>query len=210
MVALHRQAQEEFPRYMNTAGTKHQVFVIHGGDVFATYEEYIAYLKAMTVDFEQGQRKGWKSSLPEVLGERYEVIAPRMPNTNNAKYEEWKIWFEKYIPYMRDDLVLVGHSLGGLFLGKYLSENTLPAHIAAVFLIAAPYELDQDHRQDHGIAEFMLPSSLGLFEKQAGKLYLFQSTDDPVVDFRELAKYQRPNGIIMDSSSWKVTATNPG
>ena len=26
----------------------------------------------------------------------------------------------------------------------------------------------------------------------------------------ELAKYQRPNGIMMDSSSWKVTAKNPG
>lgn len=26
----------------------------------------------------------------------------------------------------------------------------------------------------------------------------------------ELAKYQRPNGIVMDSSSWKVTARNPG
>jgi ubiquinone/menaquinone biosynthesis C-methylase UbiE len=26
----------------------------------------------------------------------------------------------------------------------------------------------------------------------------------------ELAKYKRPNGIIMDSSSWKVTARNPG
>jgi ubiquinone/menaquinone biosynthesis C-methylase UbiE len=25
-----------------------------------------------------------------------------------------------------------------------------------------------------------------------------------------LAKYQRPNGVIMDSSSWKVTARNPG
>ena len=26
----------------------------------------------------------------------------------------------------------------------------------------------------------------------------------------ELAKYQRPNGVMMDSSSWKVTARNPG
>ena len=25
----------------------------------------------------------------------------------------------------------------------------------------------------------------------------------------ELAKYQRPNGLMMDSSSWKVTARNP-
>jgi hypothetical protein len=26
----------------------------------------------------------------------------------------------------------------------------------------------------------------------------------------EFAKYQRPNGIVMDSSSWKVSARNPG
>src|SRR5712691_5236207 len=26
----------------------------------------------------------------------------------------------------------------------------------------------------------------------------------------ELTKYQRPNGVMMDSSSWKVTARNPG
>ena len=26
----------------------------------------------------------------------------------------------------------------------------------------------------------------------------------------ELGKFQRPNGIMMDSSSWKVTARNPG
>jgi hypothetical protein len=26
----------------------------------------------------------------------------------------------------------------------------------------------------------------------------------------ELAQYQQPNGVMMDSSSWKVTAKNPG
>ena len=26
----------------------------------------------------------------------------------------------------------------------------------------------------------------------------------------ELARYQQPNGVMMDSSSWKVTAKNPG
>lgn len=163
-----------------------QVIAIHGGDVFATYEEYIANLKAMRIDFNRGQGKGWKQTLQESLGERFEVILPRMPNASNAKYEEWKIWFEKYIPYMRDGLVLVGHSLGGIFLAKYLSENTLPVRIDAAFLVAAPYELDSERR----IVEFTLPASLKLLESQTGKLYLFQSTDDPVVDFGELAKYQ--------------------
>ena len=167
--------------------TRRQVIVIHSGDVFATHEEYIASLMAMIVDVERGQRKGWKNTLQEHLGDGYEVVSPRMPNANNAKYEEWKIWFEKYIPHMRDGTVLVGHSLGGIFLAKYLSENQLPVRIDATFLIAAPYDLDSERR----IVEFMLPESLALMEKQAGKLYLFQSSDDPVVAFGELAKYQR-------------------
>ena len=168
------------------ASQKRQVIAIHGGDAFATYEEYIAFLKARTIDFDRGQRKGWKSNLQESLGDRFEVILPRMPNANDAKYEEWRIWFEKYIPYMRDGLVLVGHSLGGIFLAKYLSEHTLPVRIAATFLVAAPYDLDGER----AIVEFTLPDSLEKFEAQAGKTYLFQSSDDRVVDFGELAKYQ--------------------
>jgi hypothetical protein len=165
---------------------KRQVIAIHGGDVFATYEEYIAYLKSMTIDFERAQRKGWKSTFQESLGEQFEVISPRLPNANNAKYEEWKIWFEKYIPYMRGGIVLVGHSLGGMFLAKYLSENTLPVRIAATFLVAAPFDLDSERQ----IVEFTLPESLTRLEEQGGKVYLFQSSDDPVVEFGELSKYQ--------------------
>ena len=46
--------------------------------------------------------------------------------------------------------------------------------------------------------------------REAGKLA--EERHDEIADAlkAELARFQRPNGIMMDSSSWKVTARNPG
>lgn len=165
---------------------KKQVIVIHGGDTFDSYEDYLLFLNAFEVDKESLFAKGWRSSLQSELGEEYEVLCLRMPNQFNAKYLEWKIWFEKFIPFFNEEIILVGHSLGGIFLVKYLAENTLAKTIKAVFLIAAPF----DDVDTASLADFTLPSSLELMEKQVTYIYLFQSEDDPVVPFTELAKYQ--------------------
>lgn len=163
-----------------------QVVVIHGGDSFATYEEYLQFLRDFPIEVVMAGGKGWKSGLVEMLGEGYEVILPSMPNKQNARYEEWRIWFEKYVPFLRDGAVLVGHSLGGSFLARYLAENRLPVSVRGTFLIAAPYDED-DGRPLH---EFAAPASLDLLAEQGGALFLYHSSDDPIVPISELAKYQ--------------------
>lgn len=162
-----------------------QVIAIHGGDAFPTYEEYIEYLKREEVDPYRG--KGWKANLPAALGEEYEVLQPRMPNPMNAKYVEWKIWFEKFFPYLKENVILLGHSMGGIFLAKYLSENEFPKKVTATFLIAAPFEDDGGRP----IVEFNLPASLEKFQEQGGKIFLYQSADDPVVNALEVEKYKK-------------------
>ena len=62
-------------------------------------------------------------NLDKVLGGGYEVLIPQMPNSQNARYSEWKILFEKIISILDDEIILIGHSLGGIFLVKYFSEN---------------------------------------------------------------------------------------
>lgn len=165
---------------------KKQIIVIHGGDTFDSYEDYLKYLIEWEVNKSMLTSKGWKSSLQTFLGEGYEVLLLKMPNEFNCKYLEWKIWFEKFIPFFNEDVILVGHSLGGIFLAKYLAENTLAKTIKAVFLIAAPF----DDVDTASLADFGLPPSLELIEKQVKQIFIFQSEDDPVVPFSEIAKYQ--------------------
>lgn len=162
-----------------------QVLVIHGGDAFATQEEYLSFLESCTVSLTDGQGRGWKPRLIEDLGPGYNVTLPRMPNALNARYEEWKLWFEKYIPLLSDGVVLVGHSFGGSFLAKYLSEERFPKSIKATFLIATPY--DKDSGRD--VVEFVLPKSLDLLNEQGGDIYLYHSKDDQIVAFSEFDKY---------------------
>jgi len=165
---------------------KQQIIAIHGGDAFPTYERYLAFLRNFQMEFEKLNTKGWKNNLNDVLGEDYEVVLPKMPNSFNSRYLEWKIWFEKFFPIVRDNVILIGHSLGGSFLAKYLSEEDFSKKIKTTFLVAAPYDIDGDQ----ALVEFVPPDSLEKLAAQGGEIHLYHSKDDPVVAFFELKKYQ--------------------
>jgi hypothetical protein len=169
---------------------KKQIVVIHGGTTFNTYKEYILYLKNQAVKIEKFKtRKDWKDSLEKESGTDFEILAPRMPNKTNARYKEWQIWFERMIPFINDDIVFVGHSLGGIFLAKYLSENLFPKKIKMVLLVSAPF--DGEGVIEESLSDFALPPSLEKFAAQAGKIYLLHSKDDPVVPFEHINKYKK-------------------
>lgn len=169
---------------------KKQVVAIHGGETFNTYEEYFSFLKDFEIDFERikFREKSWKKKLPEELGSDFEAILPEMPNALNAKYAEWKIMFDKFIPFLRDQAILIGHSLGGIFLAKYLSENIFPKKIAASFLISAPFG---DKNAKPSLGDFAFGGSLAKLQEQGGKIFLYYSKDDACVPFADLEKYKR-------------------
>jgi len=169
---------------------KKQVVVIHGGDTFETYEAYLDFLKGFKIDVGRAQTKGWKETLGERLGDEYEVIRPSMPSKLNAKYTEWEMWFEKYVPYLRDGVILVGHSLGGIFLAKYLSQKALPVKVAGTFLVAAPFDAG-DRSASYSLGDFALPQLLKNVMSNGGKVVLMHSEDDPIVPFADLEKYKK-------------------
>ena len=110
-----------------------------------------------------------------------------MPQSDDAKYEDWKINFERYFPYLRNNIILIGGSLGGIFLAKYLSENRFPKKILATYLICPPFD-------DTVIGEdlaggFKLKSDLSLLEKNSKNLYLMFSKDDDSVPISHAEKY---------------------
>ncbi|MFA6295075.1 MAG: alpha/beta fold hydrolase [Candidatus Paceibacterota bacterium] len=171
-----------------------QILVIHGGNAFLTYDEYLSYLKSKELSLEKLRFKDWKRNLADVLGKGYDVFAPQMPNSQNARYSEWKIWFEKIIPLLNEPIILIGHSLGGIFLAKYLSENNFPKNVKATFLVAAPYNTEEQHP----LVDFNILGNLSGLIRQGGDIFVYQSKDDQVVPFTNVLDYQKrlPNAHV--------------
>ena len=91
---------------------------------------------------------------------------------------------------MATEVILVGHSLGGIFLVRYLGENTLPVKIKTVFLVAAPY-FSLGKKGMGANAGFIVPKTLKKIEAQAESIFLYHSEDDPIVAFSHLNKFTK-------------------
>src|SRR6266481_3424751 len=166
---------------------KQQIIVIHGGSTFDNPETYSNCLDLLVVNLDRLRyQKDWKDSLQEDLGPSFDVFQPRMPNNSNAQYVDWKKMFEKVMDKVDEGIILVGHSLGALFLSKYLSENSPSKQIKSVFLVAAPF----DDQSKESLGSFAIDvKKLESIAKKTGSIFLYFSKDDPVVAFSEADKY---------------------
>ncbi|MFM2415212.1 MAG: hypothetical protein RI911_905 [Candidatus Parcubacteria bacterium] len=130
-----------------------QLIFVHGGEAFPTHGMFLDWLRTIAVfdPLRQDRRqKRWHRQLEAVLP-GWSILRPQMPNDTNAQYVEWELYFEKVVPYMEQGCVLVGHSLGGTFLLKYLTKHVLPVQPKALHLVApsfgvpgTSFEVDED------------------------------------------------------------------
>lgn len=163
--------------------------MIHGGTTFETFKDYIENLKNKEVKLERIiSHEYWSQNVAKDLGKSYLMLTPKMPNATNAQYDEWKIWFEKILGVLDREIVLIGHSLGGIFLVKYLAENKVKKVIKVAFLLGAPFD---DELDEETLGDFALPEDVSGFSAQVGKVFLLHSKDDPCVPFEQALKYKK-------------------
>ncbi len=179
--------------YVRIKKHKKQVILIHGGETFDSYGKYLTFLKDIAVfdpQKELDKNKRWSRSLGDKLSNNFEFIRPTMPNKYNAKYTEWKIWFEKVLNYAKDNFILIGHSLGGTFLIKYLSENEIDKKIERLFLVSSA--LNDSKSGEYQLDTFAINKSLvASLTQKADEIVLIHSKNDTVVpfeDFEELTQ----------------------
>jgi len=166
---------------------KHQIFFIHGGNTFKTQKEYLHYLKTRSIYLER-KKRWYDDYFDKMLGKKFQLIRPRMPLKDHSKYKEWVIHFERHFPYLKDNIILMGESLGGIFLAKYLSENRFPKKILSCYLICPPFK--NDLPKESLVGGFRPGSDLSLLEKNCKKLTLMFSKDDDVVPVSHAKKYE--------------------
>ena len=95
---------------------------------------------------------------------------PEMPKPYEPVYKDWKREFERYD--LNEDTTLVGHSCGGGFLVRYLSE-TQDVKVGQVVLVA-PWT-DEEKSLNTGMFDFEVDPSF--IERTAGTT-IFHSTND--------------------------------
>ncbi len=167
---------------------KKTVVLIEGGTTFETYDDYISFLRSMPVSVEYLEKQTWRDSLQTDLGEAFKVVRLQMPNKINAKYEEWKIYFHRYLEILGDDIVLLGHSLGATFLVKFLADETLNNRISRVILVAAPFG---EKKTGPSLGDFIFESSTNFEAINSDlKITLFASDNDKLITNDDVEKYR--------------------
>ena len=150
---------------------KPQIIFVHGGTAFPDREAFLAYLKTAEPRepfWSQDEPTRWRETIARRFAGSCEIMMPSMPNKQNARYDEWSLWFERHIPFLRDGVILIGHSMGGIFLAKYLAEHIFPVRVGALVLVAAPFE----DESLESLGDFVLPECLDGVARQAERIIL--------------------------------------
>jgi predicted alpha/beta hydrolase family esterase len=123
--------------------------------------------------------------LQKQLGSDYEVLAPDMPDPDHPRYLAWRDQIEQELGKLDADALLIGHSLGGSMLLKYLAEGTDLRPIAGLFLVSVPYWGKQDWE-----LEYAVPDDFASHLPPIRQLFLYHSRSDQDVPFSSLRRYQ--------------------
>lgn len=127
-----------------------QIIYIHWWNVFPDEDTLIKVLESWTYDPQREKRKKRGNRIAEYLKSDYDFFRPPMPNELNASYKVWKLRFEKVQNIVNnEDLILIWHSLGWMFLIKYIWENWFPKKIKQLHLVSAVFDesdMDEDEK----------------------------------------------------------------
>lgn len=174
---------------------KPQIVFIHGGDSFDTDTEFYQYLHDKEFDPYAQERKRWRDWIKVETQDTHECFLLQMPNALDADYTAWSIWFEKVIPFLHNGVTLVGHSLGGSFLLRYLTQNKLPVTVTALHLVAPCV----DTLDCPGMGNFATDLSVWSgFASVPNVVHLWHSTDDALVPYHHTERFAAvyPSAIV--------------
>lgn len=167
---------------------------------------FIATVRNMTAEvlFIQGAGEGaykedllLANSLQKELGQDFKVIYPKMPDEANAPYDTWKIKIQNELATTSGPVILVGHSLGGSYLAKILTEVKVDKPLDGIFLLEAPFWGGQGWLYE-GYEELKLPQDAGDKIPDDVTLFLYHARDDEIAPFSHLALYSAlfPQAVI--------------
>lgn len=125
--------------------------------------------------------------IKESIGNDYELRHPLMPNPQAPSYNLWRDKFAEEFNRLEDGAILIGHSLGGSVILKYLSDQKIVKSLAGVFIVAAPFwSADKDWQ----VSEYNLRENFESYLPHT-KYFFYQTKDDEVTPRAHFEKYSK-------------------
>lgn len=136
-------------------------------------------------------KENWFPWLKEKLEEKYscKVFIPQFPHPRDYPLSDWLKVLEDYKQYINEETILIGHSLGGLFLLRVLEGLENP--VKSAFFVAAPVGIRpiRFYESDNKFSGFNFDWKK--IKKGAKYFAVYHSDTDPYVSLgngEELAK----------------------
>jgi len=175
---------------------KQQIVRIHWWESEKNYKNFEDFLDKQKYEPFKEKRKKWWATLEKDLWDDFEVFQPQMPNKQFANYDHWKIMFEKTFEFLRDDVILMWHSMWATFLSKHLNENNFPFKIKKILLISWAFD---DIEWDL-IWNFRFDQNLDNLKKYQNNIILYHSKDDFVVPFSHFESFKK----VLPNAEFKI------
>lgn len=125
----------------------------------------------------------------ELEKEGPKVFVPAFPHPKDHPLPDWLSVLKDYEKFINDQSILIGHSLGGLFLLRVLERLDHP--VKASFFVSAPVGVKPIRFYDSDFAFSGFDFNWEKIKQNAGKVTVYHSDNDPYVSLgngEELAK----------------------
>ncbi len=165
-----------------------QIVLLRGWTPKENYKNYYDFLKQQEIDPYKEKSIKWTDKIWKDLWDKFEVLEIERPNKDFADYKAWEIVFKKYIPYIQEWAIYIGHSLWWTFFLKYMEANT---HILSKFkksFLIAPACLDSDNEV---LGSFTPDIDFKKLVNFQDNIEIFWSKDDFVVPFKEIQALEK-------------------
>lgn len=169
-----------------------QIVVIHWWNCFPDNDTFCKYLKWREYDPDEDYTNKRRFRMKKKLQWSYQVFTPIMPLYDNANYQVWKIRFEKVLPFLNEEeLILIGHSLWWMFLLKYISENGFPKHIKQLYLVATCIDSADLPPEEAFLWDFTFDiNNIPKVAEHVDEIFIYHSKDDDAVPYSQAPRIQ--------------------
>jgi len=128
------------------------------------------------------------------LEKEYEIFYPIIEDPEAPTYAMWKAMFTQKLANLAGEVLLIGHSLGGSMLLKFLSEERTNLQINGLFLVSAPFW----GKDGWNVDDFALRSNFRKHLPELPEIHLYHCLGDPIVPCEHMEYYKKelPSAVI--------------